>query len=210
MMAIKTARLDTSIDRFSSGTVALFAINGSEAMMIAVAEGARLRAEHPRTPLLFLGPGGAAHASAALRAGATVFVATPADASELLQAADRCALQGRPGPFEGENILEVCPGIALDVRAHCLWVDGEEKALSHTKFELLAYLLENAGRAVGPEELTRARILTRSQAARLKGIIAELRSVIGRAKGTIRTVPGYGYRFAPVCSAPPAGPTKAP
>jgi DNA-binding response OmpR family regulator len=86
-------------------------------------------------------------------------------------------------------------GVVLDLSARCLRIERDEVRLSCDKFELLRYLVNCTGRAVSADELVCKRIFLRSQAARYKAIVFELRRKLGPAWRSIRSVPGYGYRF---------------
>src|SRR6266568_4333718 len=86
----------------------------------------------------------------------------------------------------------------LDVARGSLQSGGCEIALRPKSFEVLRYLVENAGRLVSKDELIKTVwpnvIVTDDSLARC---ISEVRQAIGDSNQTmIKTVPRRGYRFA--------------
>jgi two-component system KDP operon response regulator KdpE len=132
----------------------------------------------------------------ALEAGADDYVVKPFAPRELvarLQAALR-----RAGARTDEPAIEV-DGLAVDLAARTVKVDGAEVHLTPIEFDLLRTLVRNRGRLLthrallvevwGPEYA--------SDTAVLRTHIANLRRKIEPAGGPryIRTDPGVGYRF---------------
>jgi adenylate cyclase len=88
-------------------------------------------------------------------------------------------------------------GLSLDLERGCLTSAQGELALRPKSFEVLRYLVENAGRLVSKQELVSAvwpRINVNDDS--LARCISEVRAAIGdRRQQVIKTVPRRGYRF---------------
>ena len=96
-----------------------------------------------------------------------------------------------------ENATISLGGITLDKEAHRVVIDGSEVELSFKEFELLSYLMENAGIA-----LSRERILNSvwnydyfGDARTIDTHVKKLRSKMGVKGEYIRTIWGMGYKF---------------
>ena len=136
-----------------------------------------------------------------LELGADDFVTKPYKSSELL-ARIRAVLR-RSAPNEEsshqESALEI-GRIRLDAQRHSLEVDGVLTPIPLKEFELLEYLMENAGRV-----LTRAQLIDHVWGSNYFGDTKTLDVHIKRIRGRIEedpanpvhlaTVRGLGYRF---------------
>lgn len=166
----------------------------------AVVQVARIRAAHANVPIVLLGPRSGNHDSflkAAVRSGANAVLKRPLAKLDLFEALRRLA---PPRPANGptqRGVVVLSRSCALDLEGRCLRVGRVEHSLTKAKFDLLAYLVQHAGRAVSAEELVRAGVFAPSQRARYRAIVLELRDKLGEARSVIHTVPGYGYRFEP-------------
>jgi two-component system, OmpR family, KDP operon response regulator KdpE len=133
----------------------------------------------------------------ALEAGADDYVVKPFAPRELvarLQAALR-----RAGARNGEPAIHI-DGLAVDLAARVVTVDGADVHLTPIEFDLLRMLVRNRGRLLthrallvevwGPEYASDTQVL--------RTHIANLRRKIESPEGPrhIRTDPGVGYRFA--------------
>ncbi len=105
------------------------------------------------------------------------------------------ALINRCYPNESENI-DLC-GIVIDKSAHIVTVDGKNADLSLKEFELLEYLMTNAGVA-----LSREKILNNvwnydyyGDSRTIDSHIKKLRKKLGKKGNHIQTVRGLGYKF---------------
>ena len=101
----------------------------------------------------------------------------------------------RRGGMEEEKTVQT--GLAIDPVGRVVRVDGVPVDLTYTEFELLSYLVNNAGIA-----LSRDRILDSvwrydyyGDARTIDTHIKKLRSKLGRAGDCIRTIRGVGYKF---------------
>jgi DNA-binding winged helix-turn-helix (wHTH) protein len=95
-------------------------------------------------------------------------------------------------------------GFALDLRRGCLRGQSGEVDLRPKSFEVLRYLVENAGRLVPKDELIKAVwpdvIVSDESLARC---VSDVRQALGdRAQRIVRTVPRRGYLFAVSLSGP--------
>lgn len=88
-------------------------------------------------------------------------------------------------------------GLVIDSESHTLSIDGEVKDIANKEFELLLYLVENAGKAV-----TRENIILKvwgyecdSDTRTLDTHMKLLRKDLGKYESLITTIRGVGYRF---------------
>lgn len=97
-----------------------------------------------------------------------------------------------PGPPEAYVFL----GWTLDLRRHSLLKDGDEAHLRVKAYDVLLYLVRNAGRVVGKQELLDGVwgdvAVTEDS---LVQCLMEIRRALGDEQGAIKTVRGRGYLF---------------
>jgi DNA-binding winged helix-turn-helix (wHTH) protein len=89
-------------------------------------------------------------------------------------------------------------GVLIDLSRREVHLDGESLNLTFKEFELLNYLVENASRTVGRDELLSGLWKNAEEVPNERTIdvhIRRLRSKLGRLANTVRTVRGQGYRF---------------
>jgi len=135
-----------------------------------------------------------------LELGADDYVTKPYSSRELLariRAVLRCHVEVVDGPIEA--VLEAGP-VRMDVERHAVSVDGAEVAMPLKEFELLEFLLRNAGRV-----LTRGQLIDRIWGSDYFGDTKTLDVHIKRIRAKIEpdpsnpqllvTVRGLGYRF---------------
>ena len=139
------------------------------------------------------------HIIRALDLGADDYVTKPFHVGEL-RARIRAALRRAGCPAAEENTIQVDDRLVIDRGKHSVTVDGESMELSVTEFNLLTYMLDNAGRI-----LTHDRLLTQvwgwdqvGQTNYVKVYIHRLRKKIEENPAEPRyiiTERGLGYRF---------------
>jgi TolB-like protein/Tfp pilus assembly protein PilF len=103
-------------------------------------------------------------------------------------------------------------GYELDLRRGCLRTDDREIELRPKSFEVLRYLVENAGRLIPKDELIKAiwpSVIVADEA--LSRCVSDVRVALGDAEQRIiKTLPRRGYLFAvPVTLAASDGPPVA-
>jgi adenylate cyclase len=98
-------------------------------------------------------------------------------------------------------------GFALDLTRGLLSADDRELPLRPKSFEVLRYLVENAGRLVAKDELMQAvwpHVIVTDDS--IKQCVREIRVALGDAEQRmIKTVPRRGYLFAAPVSSPQIG-----
>lgn len=130
---------------------------------------------------------------AGLEVGADDYVSKPFSPREL--AARVKAVLRRTSPTEPRAELLEIGDVALDPQAREVLVAGETVELTGKEFDLLAYLLENAGIVVSRDQLL-DRVWGMSYAGGTRTVdvhVAQLRRKLGRPD-LIRTVRGSGYK----------------
>jgi DNA-binding response OmpR family regulator len=113
----------------------------------------RLHDARPSLPVIVLtAKGELEDRIAGLDAGAIDYVVKPFSVSEL---AARIRAQLRASTIDQTTTLRAA-GIGVDLISRDVVVDGEAVRLSTTEFELLTYMLRNAGRVLRREQILRA------------------------------------------------------
>ncbi|MDO5098945.1 MAG: response regulator transcription factor [Corynebacterium sp.] len=137
-----------------------------------------------------------------LELGADDYVTKPYSSRELIARIRAVLRRGGDGPIvdEGEGRLLTGGRVEMDVDRHIVTVDAQPVAMPLKEFDLLEYLMRNAGRV-----LTRGQLLDRVWGADYDGDtktldvhIKRLRSKIERepsAPTHLITVRGLGYKF---------------
>ncbi len=188
---------DRAYDRACTGTYDVILLD----LMLPGVDGlevlAELRAEGVHTPILCLTARGSVQDRVdGLDAGADDYLVKPFAFQELLarvRALLRRPAAGRPAP------VLACGNLRLDLDKHLAVVAGRPIAVPPREFDLLEYLLRNAGRT-----LTREQFLDRVWGADASpkanvadATVSRLRRRLRGAgwDGHILAVPGLGYRL---------------
>jgi two-component system, OmpR family, response regulator RegX3 len=137
-----------------------------------------------------------------LELGADDYVTKPYSARELIARVRAVLRRGGDGagePESGGAVLEAGP-VRMDVDRHVVSVGGGEVALPLKEFDLLEYLLRNAGRV-----LTRGQLIDRVWGADYVGDTKTLDVHVKRLRAKVETDPsvpkhlvtvrGLGYKF---------------
>jgi two-component system response regulator RegX3 len=137
-----------------------------------------------------------------LELGADDYVTKPYSARELIARVRAVLRRGGDGASEPESggaVLEAGP-VRMDVDRHVVSVGGSEVALPLKEFDLLEYLLRNAGRV-----LTRGQLIDRVWGADYVGDTKTLDVHVKRLRAKVETDPsvpkhlvtvrGLGYKF---------------
>ena len=155
----------------------------------------QLRPEHDVPVLMLTALEGSADQVAGLEAGADDYVVKPVD--PMVLRARLHALLRRGGATRDDGELRAGPLTLVPTRREARGPDGAIP-LRDAEFDLLAYLMRNAGRVVEREELFLALRgipydgLDRSMDLRVSKLRSTLRERL-RGDGLIRTVHGRGY-----------------
>jgi DNA-binding response OmpR family regulator len=159
----------------------------------------RLRAEHPRLPILLLTARGSEEdILRGFRVGADDYVTKPFSLAQLLARVN--ALLRRAGDRAVETIAPFRVGALTIEPARLLALDGEEEiALTRREIELLALLAEERGRIVSRRTLLReVWRFDRADHLETRTVdmhVAKLRKKLGAARDLLETVRGEGYRL---------------
>jgi len=128
--------------------------------------------------------------------GADDYLRKPFEMPELLSRV-RALLKRTDGGPSGP--VFTASGVQIDTAARRATVDGEPIELTGKEFDLLAYLVSNAGRAVTREELIKSVWAGQHSADSnvIEVFMCHLRGKIGdRSAHVIQTIRGVGYFFA--------------
>src|ERR1700740_783734 len=111
--------------------------------------------------------------------------------------------------------MKLFKGFRLDMTNHILWRDGDRVPVAPKAFDVLAYLVEHAGRVVTQDEILEALWSgTYVNSEVLRKYILEIRKTLGDRPDNpefIETLPKRGYRFvAPVIDESKAELTEEP
>lgn len=118
---------------------------------------------------------------------------------KILLARIEAVLRRGSGPVSSSPSVPIPDGLHVDMAGREVRVNGEPVELTYTEFELLTYLMNNAGVA-----LSRDKILDNvwrydyyGDARTVDTHIKKLRSKLGAVGECIRTIRGIGYKFDP-------------
>lgn len=98
--------------------------------------------------------------------------------------------------IEGERTANY-GGIEMDATARQVSINGQPLDLSPKEYELLAYLVENRGKALSRQQILN-QVWNYDYFGDLRTVdthINRLRTKLGDQSGLVQTIRGYGYRF---------------
>lgn len=139
-----------------------------------------------------------------LEIGADDYVTKPYSSRELIARIRAVLRRGAADADAGDGAADVLDGgrVVMDVEAHVVTVDGVDTPMPLKEFDLLEYLLRNAGRV-----LTRGQLIDRVWGADYHGDTKTLDVHVKRLRAKIEptpsepvhlvTVRGLGYKFEP-------------
>lgn len=129
--------------------------------------------------------------------GADEYIQKPFSLKILLARIEAVLRRGQPEPPAAKTAG--AEGLTVDTAGREVRVDGHPVELTYTEYELLLYLMTNAGIA-----LSRDRILEQvwrfdyeGDARTVDTHVKKLRSKLGARGSYIRTIRGIGYKFDP-------------
>ena len=130
---------------------------------------------------------------AGLEVGADDYVSKPFSPRELT-ARVKAVLRRSGRAVGGDEVTELGP-LTLARGAREVYVDGREVELTQREFDLLEYLLRNAGKVVTRDQLLESvwGFLTPGETRTVEVHVAQLRKKLGRPD-LIKTVRGLGYK----------------
>ncbi len=160
----------------------------------------RERPERRTAVILLTAKGEESDRIAGLRLGADDYVVKPFSPAELVARVDAVLRRVDTVP-----VLEApltFAGLVIDTAARLVHVDGQELALTHREFDLLAFLASHPGQAFTREQLMDHvwQFSFYSDTSTVTVHIRRLRAKLERDAAMpewIQTVWGVGYRFAP-------------
>jgi two-component system OmpR family response regulator len=159
----------------------------------------RLGAQRAQVPIIFLTARDSTEDKVrGLTMGGDDYVTKPFSLEEVV-ARIRAVLRRTRAQGDDRSPRLVVAGLELDEDSHQVWCNGREVALSPTEFNLLRYLMVNAGRV-----LSKAQILDHvwsydfdGDANIVESYISYLRRKLDDGEPLIHTVRGIGYVLRP-------------
>jgi DNA-binding response OmpR family regulator len=132
---------------------------------------------------------------AGLESGADDYVAKPFSPRELAARVKAVLRRSGPAGARGDLLLSVGP-LALSRARREVSVDDRPVELTQREFDLLAYLMERPGIAVGRDELLESvwGFAVPDQTRTVEVHVAQLRKKLGRPE-LVRTLRGVGYKL---------------
>jgi two-component system OmpR family response regulator len=157
----------------------------------------RLRAAGDDTPVIFLTARDAVDDTiAGFAFGADDYLTKPFHLQVLIARVRAVLKRGSNAPAATASDRLVCGGLELEESSHRVWRDGERVELSPTEYNLLRYLLLNAGVVVSKAQILDAvwQYDFGGDASVVETYMSTLRRKVDRAgHRLIHTVRGFGY-----------------
>lgn len=126
--------------------------------------------------------------------GADEYIAKPFSLKILLARIEAVFRRGQPAAVSSAPTVE---GLTVDTVGREVRVEGKVVELTYTEFELLTYLMANAGVALSRDKILDSvwRYDYYGDARTVDTHIKKLRSKLGRQGDCIKTIRGIGYKF---------------
>ena len=128
--------------------------------------------------------------------GVDEYIAKPFSLKVLLARIEAVLRRGQPQP---ETKQDSAPGLTVDTVGRVVRVEGKPVELTYTEYELLLYLMTNAGVALSRDRILDSvwRFDYEGDARTVDTHVKKLRSKLAPYGGYICTVRGIGYKFDP-------------
>ena len=128
--------------------------------------------------------------------GVDEYIAKPFSLKVLLARIEAVLRRGQAQP---ETKQDGAPGLSVDTVGRVVRVDGKPVELTYTEYELLTYLMTNAGVALSRDRILDSvwRFDYEGDARTVDTHVKKLRSKLAPYGGYICTVRGIGYKFDP-------------
>lgn len=148
-----------------------------------------------RLPIIILtGLDGESEKVAMLELGADDYITKPFSSKELA-ARIRAVLRRVHGPKDEISVLN-SNGIAVDLKAHKVFLNESEVYLTLTEYKILVQLLKSEGKVLSRDELRATALGNLNVADRTIDVhMASLRKKLDPLTKAIQTVRGVGYRY---------------
>lgn len=126
--------------------------------------------------------------------GADEYIAKPFSLKILLARIEAVFRRGQPAAVSSAPTVE---GLTVDTVGREVRVEGKVAELTYTEFELLTYLMANAGVALSRDKILDSvwRYDYYGDARTVDTHIKKLRSKLGKQGDCIKTIRGIGYKF---------------
>ncbi len=128
--------------------------------------------------------------------GVDEYIAKPFSLKVLLARIEAVLRRGQP---QSETKQDSAPGLTVDTVGRVVRVDGRPVELTYTEYELLLYLMTNAGVALSRDRILDSvwRFDYEGDARTVDTHVKKLRNKLAPYGGYICTVRGIGYKFDP-------------
>ena len=126
--------------------------------------------------------------------GVDEYIAKPFSLKVLLARIEAVLRRGQPQP---ETKQDSAPGLTVDTVGRVVRVEGKPVELTYTEYELLLYLMTNAGVALSRDRILDSvwRFDYEGDARTVDTHVKKLRSKLGDKGEYIKTIWGMGYKF---------------
>lgn len=162
-------------------------------------EACRIIRQHSRVPIIMLTARGEEEDELqGFSLGADEYIAKPFSLKILLARVEAVLRRGEATPQAAETCA--VGGLRVDTVAREVSVNGQAVSLTYTEFELLNYLMQNAGIALSRDKILDNvwRYAYFGDARTVDTHVKKLRAKLGDCGDYIKTIRGIGYKFETV------------